>query len=88
LDLGFRFRSAASVSIEVFLRFFDGFYRQGPGDLLMPGKPHETSFPEKTFTVKDGKSLNSEREGLNSASILTVSFIVNLFCWPAIVTDS
>lgn len=53
----------------------------------MPGKPHETSFPEKSFTVKDGKSLNSEREGLNSASILTVSFTVNLFCWPAIVTD-
>ncbi len=53
----------------------------------MPGKPHKTSFPEKTFTVKDGKSLNSEREGLNSASILTVSFTVNLFCWPAIATD-
>jgi hypothetical protein len=43
----------------------------------MPGKPHETSFPEKTFTVKDGKSLNSERKDLNSASILTVSFIVS-----------
>ncbi|SDQ26578.1 hypothetical protein [Paraburkholderia tuberum] len=53
----------------------------------MPGKPRKTSFPEKTFTVKDGKSLNSEWEGLNPASILTVSFIVNLFCWPAIVTD-
>lgn len=33
----------------------------------MPGKPHKTSFPEKTFTVKDGKSLNSERECLNPA---------------------
>lgn len=54
----------------------------------MPGKPHKTSFPEKPFTVKDGKSLNSEREGLDSASILTVSFTVNLFCWPAIATDS
>jgi hypothetical protein len=53
----------------------------------MPGKPHKASFPEKTFTVKDGKSLNSEREGLNSASILTVSSTVNLFCWPAIATD-
>ena len=53
----------------------------------MPGKPHEISFPEETFTVKDGKSLNSERECLNSASILTVSFIVNLFRWPAIATD-
>jgi hypothetical protein len=49
-----------SVSIKDFLRFFDGFYRQGPGDLLMPGKPHKTSFSEMTFTVKDGKSLNSE----------------------------
>lgn len=54
----------------------------------MPGKPHETSFPEKAFTVKDGKSLNSERECLNSASILTVSSTVNFFCWQAIVTDS
>lgn len=54
----------------------------------MPGKPHETSFPEKAFTVKDGKSLNSERECLNSASVLTVSSTVNRFCWPAIATDS
>lgn len=53
----------------------------------MLGKPHETSFPEKAFTVKDGKSLNSERECLNSASILTVSATVNRFCWPAIATD-
>ena len=34
----------------------------------MLGKPHETSFPEETFTVKDGFGLNSEREGLNPAS--------------------
>ncbi|HCL3427712.1 MULTISPECIES: hypothetical protein [Pseudomonas aeruginosa group] len=33
----------------------------------MLGKPHETSFPEETFTVKDGLGLNSEREGLNPA---------------------
>ncbi len=54
----------------------------------MPGKPHETSFPEKAFTVKDGKSLNSERECLNCASILTVSSTVNRFCWSAIAIDS
>ena len=54
----------------------------------MLGKPHKTSFPEKTFTVKDGKSLNSERECLNLASILTVSSTVNRFCWPAIATDN
>ena len=54
----------------------------------MPGKPHEISFPEKAFTVKDGKSLNSERECLNPASIFTVSSTVNFFCWPAIATDS
>ena len=54
----------------------------------MLGKPHEISFPEKAFTVKDGKSLNSERECLNLASILTVSSTVNRFCWPAIATDS
>lgn len=54
----------------------------------MPGKPHETSFPEKAFTVKDGKSLNSERECLNLASILTVSSTVNRSCWPAIATDN
>jgi hypothetical protein len=49
-----------SVSIEVFPPIRDGFYRQGSGDLLMLGKPHKTSFPEKTFTVKDGFGLNSE----------------------------
>lgn len=54
----------------------------------MPGKPHKTSFPEKAFTVKDGKSLNSERECLNPASIFTVSSTANFFCWPAIATDS
>ena len=54
----------------------------------MPGKPHETSFPEKAFTVKDGKSLNSERERLNPASIFTVSSTANFFCWPAIAIDS
>lgn len=54
----------------------------------MPGKPHKTSIPEKAFTVKDGKSLNSERERLNPASIFTVSSTANFFCWPAIATDS
>jgi hypothetical protein len=54
-----------SVSIEVFPPVLDGFYRQGSGDLLMPGKPHETSFPEETFTVKDRFGLNSKRGGLN-----------------------
>lgn len=54
----------------------------------MPGKPHKTSIPEKTFTVKDGKGLNSERERLNPASIFTVSSTANFFCWPAIATDS
>jgi hypothetical protein len=57
-----------SVSIEVFPPVLDGFYRQGSGDLLMPGKPHETSFPEETFTVKDRFGLNSKREGLNQTS--------------------
>ncbi len=33
----------------------------------MPGKPHKTSFPEETFTVKDGFGLDSERDGLNPA---------------------
>jgi len=31
----------------------------------MLGKPHETSFPEETFTVKDRFGLDSKREGLN-----------------------
>lgn len=52
----------------------------------MPGKPHKTSFSEKIFTVKDGKSLNSEWEGINLASISTVSSTANFFCWPAIAT--
>ena len=34
----------------------------------MLGKPHETSFPEETFTVKDRFGLDSKREGLNPAS--------------------
>lgn len=34
----------------------------------MPGKPHQISFPEETFTVKDRLGLNSEREGLDPAS--------------------
>lgn len=33
----------------------------------MPGKPQKTSFPEETFTVKDGLGLDSERDGLNPA---------------------
>ncbi|MDA0576072.1 hypothetical protein [Burkholderia gladioli] len=33
----------------------------------MPGKSHKTSFPEATFTVKDGFGLDSERDGLNPA---------------------
>lgn len=33
----------------------------------MLGKPHKTSFPEETFTVKDRFGLNSKREGLNPA---------------------
>jgi len=33
----------------------------------MPGKPHETSFPEECFTVKDRFGLDSKREGLNRA---------------------
>ena len=53
----------------------------------MPGKPQKTSIPEKIFTVKDGKSLSSERECLNSASIFTVSSTVDFFCLPAIATD-
>jgi hypothetical protein len=57
-----------SVSIEVFPPVLDSFYRQGSGDLLMPGKPHETSFPEETFTVKDRFGLNGKREGLNPTS--------------------
>ncbi|WP_156438037.1 MULTISPECIES: hypothetical protein [Burkholderia] len=55
------------MSIEVFSPLRNGFYRQGSGDLLMLGKPHKTSFPEKTFTVKDGFGLDSDREGLNPA---------------------
>jgi len=56
-----------SVSIEVFPPVHDGFYRQGPGDLLMPGKPHGASFPKERFTVKDRFGLDSKREGLNPA---------------------
>ncbi len=36
----------------------------------MPGKPHKTSFPEKAFTVKDGKSLNSEWKCLSTTAVL------------------
>lgn len=30
----------------------------------MPGKPHDSSFPEERFTVKDRFGLDSKREGL------------------------
>lgn len=30
----------------------------------MPGKPHEISFPEKAFTVKDGKSQTADEPRL------------------------
>lgn len=53
----------------------------------MPGKPRKTSFPGKTFTVKDGKSLNSERVCLDAASIFTAHSAANLFCRPAVATD-
>ncbi len=56
-----------SVSIEVFPPVRDGFYRQGSGDLLMPGKTHEKSFPYECFTVKDRFGPNSKRQGLNPA---------------------
>jgi len=56
-----------SVSIEVFPPVQDGFYRPGSGDLLMPGKPHDSSFPVEGFTVKDRFGLDSKREGLNPA---------------------
>jgi len=58
-------RSAVSVSIEVFLLFVTAFYRQGSEGLLMLGKPHEISFPQGAFTVKDRFGLDSKREGLN-----------------------
>lgn len=61
-------RNAVSVSIKVFLLFVTVLYRQGSGNLLMPGKPRRTSFPEETFTVKDRFGLASKREGLNRAS--------------------
>jgi hypothetical protein len=56
-----------SVSIEIFPPVRDGFYRQGSEDLLMLGKPHETSFPYECFTVKDRFGTNSKRLGLNPA---------------------
>ena len=34
----------------------------------MLGKPHETSFPQEIFTVKDRFGLNSKREGLDPTS--------------------
>ncbi|WP_144437154.1 hypothetical protein [Xanthomonas graminis] len=36
--------------------------------LPMPAKPHETSFPEQTFTVKDRYGLDSKQGGLDQAS--------------------
>ncbi|WP_230681289.1 hypothetical protein, partial [Paracidovorax cattleyae] len=53
---------------EVFTPVRDGFYRQGLGDPLMLGKPHEISFPQEIFTVKDRFGLNSKRESLDPTS--------------------
>lgn len=41
----------------------------------MPGKPRRRGFPEKAFTVEDGKGLDSERESVKSAAISTVNFM-------------
>jgi len=41
-----RLRSAMSVSIAFCTPVHDGIYSQESGDLLMLGKPHETSFLE------------------------------------------
>ena len=54
----------------------------------MPGKPHETSFPEETFTVKDLLISIVNGRVLIRPPVLTVSFTANLVCWPAIATDS
>jgi hypothetical protein len=60
----------AAMSPKAFAAVSRRFSRcfSNAGDLLMLGKPHETRFPEETFTVKDGFGPNSEREGLNPAS--------------------
>ena len=39
---GLKLRSAVSVNNEVLPPGYDGFYRQGSGDLKMPWNPHET----------------------------------------------
>jgi len=57
-----------SVSIEGVPPVRDGFYRQGPGDPLMLGKPHEISFPQEFFTVKELFGLYSKQEGLDPTS--------------------
>jgi hypothetical protein len=57
-----------SVSIAVFILFVTAFTVNGPGDLLMPGKPHNRSFPKERFTVKDRFGLDSKLEHLNPTS--------------------
>jgi len=54
----------------------------------MPGKPHKTSIPELIFTVKDRFGPDSKQEGLNPTLGFTANLAVNLFCCPAIATDS
>ncbi|MDF3983368.1 hypothetical protein P3W24_13755 [Luteibacter sp. PPL201] len=56
------------MSIEGVPPVHDGFYRQGPGDPLMLGTPHEISFPQAFFTDRDRFGLNSKQEGLDPTS--------------------
>ena len=45
----------------------------------MPGKPHKTSFPQETFTVKDRFGPDSKREDLNRARKFYRHFYRQLF---------
>ena len=53
----------------------------------MLGKPHETSFAQEFFTVKERFGLNSKQEGLDPTSGVTVSSVADPFCRLAIATD-
>ena len=45
---------AITVAVRGFPPVLTAFYRQGLGDLLMPGKPYKTNFPEETLPSKTG----------------------------------
>lgn len=66
----------------------DGFYRQEPGDLLMPGKPHKRAFPRRNLPSTTGLVWIANGRVSMRSSPLTTTSTASLSRWPAMGTDN